>query len=95
MRRAAARDRGSPALALDGVSGHHPDHELVQNDAGALAHVTGGVYGSNCASPAAGTGRGRSGHSGELVGALLCTKGRENGRGLLLTVQRRSGRARR
>jgi hypothetical protein len=44
-RRAAARDRGSPALALDGVLGHHSDHELVQNEAGALAHVTGGSIG--------------------------------------------------
>jgi hypothetical protein len=40
-------------------------------------------------------GRGRSGRSGELVSALLCTKGRGNGLGLLLTVQRRSERARR
>jgi hypothetical protein len=53
------------------------------------------VYGGNCASTAAGTGRGRSGRSGELVSALLCTKGRGNRLGLLLTVQRRSGRARR
>jgi hypothetical protein len=45
-RRAAARDRGSPALALDGVPGHHSDHELVQNEAGALAHVTGGSMGA-------------------------------------------------
>jgi hypothetical protein len=37
-----------------------------------------GVYGGYCASPAAGTGRGRSGHSGELAGTLLCTKRREN-----------------
>jgi hypothetical protein len=54
-----------------------------------------GVYGGNCASPAVDTGRGRSGRSGELVSALLCTKGRGNRMGLLLTVQRRSGRARR
>jgi hypothetical protein len=54
-----------------------------------------GVKGGDCASPAAGAGRGRSGRSGELVSALLCTKGRGNGLGLLLTVQRRSGRARR
>jgi hypothetical protein len=54
-----------------------------------------GVKGCDCASPAAGTGRGRSGRSGELVSALLCTKGRGNGLGLLLTVQRRGGRARR
>jgi hypothetical protein len=50
-----------------------------------------GVYGGNCASPAAGTARGQSGHSGELVDALLCTIGRENGRGKLLTVQRSGG----
>jgi hypothetical protein len=37
--------------------------------------------GGDCASPAAGTGRGRSGRSGELVSALLCTKGRESGWG--------------
>jgi hypothetical protein len=35
-----------------------------------------GVYGGNCASPAAGTGRGRSDRCGELVSVLLCTKGR-------------------
>jgi hypothetical protein len=33
-------------LALDGVPGHHPDHEQVQNDAGALARVTGGSMGA-------------------------------------------------
>jgi hypothetical protein len=38
------------------------------------------------ASTVAGAGRGRSGRSGELVSALLRIKGRENGRGLLLTV---------
>jgi hypothetical protein len=54
-----------------------------------------GVKGGDCASPAAGAGRGRSGRSGELASALLCTKGRGNGLGLLLTIQRRSGRARR
>jgi hypothetical protein len=47
-----------------------------------------GVHRGDCASPAAGTGRGRNGHSGELVDVLLCTKGRENGWGLMLTVQR-------
>jgi hypothetical protein len=45
-RRAAARDRGLPVLALDGVPGLHSDHELAQNDAGALAHVTGGSMGA-------------------------------------------------
>jgi hypothetical protein len=35
----------SPALALDGVPGHQSDHELVQNDVGALAHATGGSMG--------------------------------------------------
>jgi hypothetical protein len=40
-----------------------------------------GVYGGYCASSAASTGRGWSGHSGELAGMLLCVKGRENGRG--------------
>jgi hypothetical protein len=53
----------------------------------ACAHVR-GVYGGYRASPAAGTGRGRRGHSGELAGTLLCLKGREIGRGLMLTVQR-------
>jgi hypothetical protein len=47
-RRAAARDRGSPALALDSVPGHHLDHEQVQNDAGTLARVTGGLWGQLC-----------------------------------------------
>jgi hypothetical protein len=46
-----------------------------------------GVYGGYCASPAAGTGRGQSGRSGELVGTRLCTKRREIERGKLLTVQ--------
>jgi hypothetical protein len=33
-------------LALDGVSGHHLNHVQVQNDAGALARVTGGSTGA-------------------------------------------------
>jgi hypothetical protein len=33
-------------LPLGGVPGHHSDHELVQNEAGALAHVTGGSMGA-------------------------------------------------
>jgi hypothetical protein len=52
-----------------------------------------GVYGSDCASPAAGTGRGRSGRSGELAVTLLCIKGREIGRGILLTAHRGRRRA--
>jgi hypothetical protein len=52
-----------------------------------------GVYGSDCASPVAGTGRGRSGRSGELAGTLLCTKRREIGWGILLTACRGSRRA--
>jgi hypothetical protein len=91
-RSTVARGGSSPALALAGVPGHQSDHGLVQNDAGTLAHVTGGgVYGSDCASPAAGTGRGWSGRSGELVSTLLCTKRREIGQGILLTVQGSSG----
>jgi hypothetical protein len=35
-----------PALALDGVSGHHLNHVQVQNDAGVLARVTGGSTGA-------------------------------------------------
>jgi hypothetical protein len=45
-RSAAARGRSLPALALDGVSGRHLNHEQVQNDAGALARVTGGSTGA-------------------------------------------------
>jgi hypothetical protein len=45
-----------------------------------------GVRGDDRASSAASTGRGRSGRSGELVSALLRSKGRGNGLGLLLTV---------
>jgi hypothetical protein len=37
-----------------------------------------GVYGGYCASPAASTRGGRSGHSGELASTLLCVKRREN-----------------
>jgi hypothetical protein len=33
-------------LALGGIPGDHSDHELVQNEAGALAHVTGGSMGA-------------------------------------------------
>jgi hypothetical protein len=33
-------------LALDSVPGHQSDHELVQNDVVALAHVTGGFVGA-------------------------------------------------
>jgi hypothetical protein len=40
-RSVAARGRGSPALPLGGVPGHHSVHEPVQNEARALAHVTG------------------------------------------------------
>jgi hypothetical protein len=40
-----ARVGSSPALALDGVPGHQSDHELVQNEVGALAHATGGSMG--------------------------------------------------
>jgi hypothetical protein len=47
-RSAAARGGSSPALALDSVPGHQSDHELVQNDAGALAHVTGGLWEKLC-----------------------------------------------
>jgi hypothetical protein len=42
----AARGGSSPALALAGVPGHQTDHKLVQNDAGTLAHVTGGSTGA-------------------------------------------------
>jgi hypothetical protein len=45
-----------------------------------------GVKGGDRASSAAGAGRGRRVCSGELVEALLCVKGREIGRGLMLTV---------
>jgi hypothetical protein len=40
------RSGSLPALALDGVSSHHLNHEQVQNDAGALARVTGGSTGA-------------------------------------------------
>jgi hypothetical protein len=66
----------------------------AKRSAGACARDQ-GVKGGDRASPAAGTGRGRRGCSGELVEALLCVKGREIGQGLLLTVKRWSGRARR
>jgi hypothetical protein len=52
-----------------------------------------GVKGGDRASPAAGTGRGRRGYSGELGEALLCVKGRGIGQGLLLTAYRRRRRA--
>jgi hypothetical protein len=45
-RSAAARGGSSPALALDGVPSHQSDHEVVQNDVGTLAHVTGGSMGA-------------------------------------------------
>jgi hypothetical protein len=41
-----ARGASLPALALDGISGHHLNHEQVQNDAGALARMTGGSTGA-------------------------------------------------
>jgi hypothetical protein len=40
------RDRGSPALALGGIPGHHSDHEPVQPEARALASGTGGSMGA-------------------------------------------------
>jgi hypothetical protein len=67
-RRAAARDRGSPALALDGVPGHHSDHELLQNEAGELAHVTGGLWGQFCLAD----GRHRKGAERPLRRACGC-----------------------
>jgi hypothetical protein len=76
-RREAARGGSSPALALDGAPGHQHDHKLAQNVEGAHAHVTEGSRGRSCLV---------GGCSGELVGTLLCTKGREKGLGLLLTV---------
>jgi hypothetical protein len=51
------------------------------------------VKGGDRASPAAGTGRGRRGYSGELGEVLLCMKGRGIGQGLLLTACRRRRRA--
>jgi hypothetical protein len=74
-------------LALDGAPGHQHDHKLAQNVEGAHAHVTKGSGGDR-ASSAPGAGRGRRGCSGELAGTLLCVKGREIGRGLMLTIQR-------
>jgi hypothetical protein len=59
---------------------------------GACAHDQ-GVKGGDRASPAAGTGRGRRGYSGELGEALLCVKGRRIGQGFLLTACRRRRRA--
>jgi hypothetical protein len=53
-----------------------------------------GVKGGDCASPAAGAGRGQSGRSGELVSAPKCARRRETGRGLMLTVRNRRRRAR-
>jgi hypothetical protein len=91
-RSAAARGRGSPALALDGAPGHLLDRELEQNAARALAHVTKGSGGDR-ASPAAGTVRGRCGHSGELGETLLCAKQRGIGQGFFLTACRGRRRA--
>jgi hypothetical protein len=48
-----------------------------------------GVREGDRASPAAGAGRGRSGRSDELVSAPKCTRRRETGRGLMLTVRKR------
>jgi hypothetical protein len=59
----------------------------AKRSAGACARDQ-GVRGCDRASPAVGTGRGQRGCSGELAGTLLCVKGREIGRGLMLTVQR-------
>jgi hypothetical protein len=52
-----------------------------------------GVKGADRASPAAGTGRGQRGYSGELGEALLCVKRRGIGQGFLLTACRRRRRA--
>jgi hypothetical protein len=73
-------------LALDGAPGHLSDHGLEKNVEGAHAHVTKGSRGAIVPHrrPAP-EGRG---YSGELAGTLLCVKGREIGRGLMLTVRR-------
>jgi hypothetical protein len=93
-RSAAARGRGSPALALDGAPGHHFDHGLGQLAARALAHVTMGSGGRSGLT----SGRhrkGRRGYSGELGETVLCAKQREIGRGFLLTACRGRRRAHR
>jgi hypothetical protein len=92
-RRAAVRSRGSPASPLDSAPGHHLVHELVHFVVEVRAHVVGGLGGDR-ASSAAGTGMGRRGRSSELVSGPRCTRRREFERGLLLTVRRRSKRAR-
>jgi hypothetical protein len=60
-------------------------HASAKRRGGACARDR-GVKGGDRASSAAGTGRGRRGCSGELVETLLCVKGREIGRGLMLTT---------
>jgi hypothetical protein len=88
---ATSPESGGARRGLAGVAPRRRSRPLARPQDGskrrgnACARVR-GVKGGDCPSPAADTGRGRSGRSGKLVGTLLCTKGREKGPGLLLTV---------
>jgi hypothetical protein len=90
---AASPERGGARRELAGVGPRRRSHPPLRPRArakcrgGACARDR-GVKGGDRASPAAGTGWGRRGCSGELAGTLLCVKGREIERGLMLTVRR-------
>jgi hypothetical protein len=90
-RRAAARDRGSMALSLDGVLGHHSDHEQVQNEAGALVHVTGGSMGAIMPRRRSAPEGGGAAAPVSLWVRCCAQKEGKTGGEILLTVQRRSG----
>jgi hypothetical protein len=88
---AASPERGGARRELAGVDPRRRSRPPLRPRAGAKRSAgtcarDQGVKGGDRASPAASTGRGRRGCSGELVEALLCVKGREIGRGLKLTV---------
>jgi hypothetical protein len=89
-RRAAARDRGSPPLAPDGIPGHHSDHELVQNEVGALAHVTGGSIGAIVPRRRPAPEGGKAAAPASLWVRCCARKEGKTGREKLLTVQRSS-----
>jgi hypothetical protein len=79
------------ALALDGVLGHHSDHEQVQNEAGALVHVTGGSMGAIMPRRRSAPEGGGAAAPASLWVRCCAQKEGKTGGEILLTVQRRSG----
>jgi hypothetical protein len=83
-RRLAGILAGAPYLAAQGTNSRA--RGLYAQLGSTRARL--GGQGVAWASPAAGTVRGRRGHSGELGEAMLCVKRRGIGQGIMLTAHR-------